>query len=324
MFVSARAIRHARKKAVVKPAMTLAMPQPKADVLARRAAIATDLRAIVPGEGVVVDPARCGLRDRRADRLPPDADAGRAAGDGRAGQPRPALLPRERHPRGAARLRHVALRRRAAARRRRAARHVEVQQDPRHRLRQPRASSCSRASPISASPTRSSHRGFYYAPDPSSQIACSIGGNVAENSGGVHCLKYGLTANNVLGIEMVLITGEVIRLGGKHLDAEGYDLLGLMTGSEGLLGVVTEVTVRILQIAGDGARRARRLSVERGRRPLRRRHHRRRHHPGRHGDDGPAGDPRGGGFRPCRLSARRRGAADRRARRAAARGRRIC
>jgi glycolate oxidase len=90
-------------------------------------------------------------------------------------------------------------------------------------------------------------RGFYYAPDPSSQIACTIGGNVAENSGGVHCLKYGLTANNVTGIEMVLVTGEAIRLGGKHLDSEGYDLLGLMTGSEGLLGVVTEVTVRILQ-----------------------------------------------------------------------------
>ncbi len=89
--------------------------------------------------------------------------------------------------------------------------------------------------------------GYYYAPDPSSQIACSIGGNVAENSGGVHCLKYGLTANNVLGIEMVLMDGEIIRLGGKHLDAEGYDLLGIMTGSEGLLGVVTEVTVRILQ-----------------------------------------------------------------------------
>ncbi len=91
------------------------------------------------------------------------------------------------------------------------------------------------------------HRGFYYAPDPSSQIACSIGGNVAENAGGVHCLKYGLTANNVLGVEMVLVTGEVIRLGGKHLDSEAYDLLGLMTGSEGLLGVVTEVTVRILR-----------------------------------------------------------------------------
>ncbi|HEV8029704.1 MAG TPA: FAD-linked oxidase C-terminal domain-containing protein [Stellaceae bacterium] len=88
--------------------------------------------------------------------------------------------------------------------------------------------------------------GFYYAPDPSSQIACTIGGNVAENSGGVHCLKYGLTTNNILGIKMVTIEGEVIRLGGKHFDAEGYDLLGVMTGSEGLLGVVTEVTVRIL------------------------------------------------------------------------------
>jgi glycolate oxidase len=88
--------------------------------------------------------------------------------------------------------------------------------------------------------------GFYYAPDPSSQIACTIGGNIAENSGGVHCLKYGLTTNNVLGIQLVLIDGEVIRLGGKHLDAEGYDLLGVITGSEGLLGVVTEVTVRIL------------------------------------------------------------------------------
>ena len=91
------------------------------------------------------------------------------------------------------------------------------------------------------------HAGFYYAPDPSSQIACTIGGNVAENSGGVHCLKYGMTTNNVLGCEIVLITGEVLRLGGKHLDASGYDLLGLINGSEGLLGVVTEVTVRILK-----------------------------------------------------------------------------
>jgi glycolate oxidase len=89
--------------------------------------------------------------------------------------------------------------------------------------------------------------GFYYAPDPSSQIACTIGGNVAENSGGVHCLKYGLTTNNVLGVEFVTIDGEVMRIGGKHLDAEGYDLLGIIVGSEGLLGVVTEVTVRILK-----------------------------------------------------------------------------
>ena len=89
--------------------------------------------------------------------------------------------------------------------------------------------------------------GFYYAPDPSSQIACTIGGNVAENSGGVHCLKDGMTTNNVLGCEIVLMTGEVLRLGGKHLDAAGYDLLGIINGSEGLLGVVTEVTVRILR-----------------------------------------------------------------------------
>jgi len=95
--------------------------------------------------------------------------------------------------------------------------------------------------------TAVAHRGFYYAPDPSSQIACTIGGNVAENSGGVHCLKYGLTTNNVLGVELVLMNGEVVRLGGKHLDAEGYDLLAAVNGSEGLLGVVTEVTVRILR-----------------------------------------------------------------------------
>jgi glycolate oxidase len=91
------------------------------------------------------------------------------------------------------------------------------------------------------------HEDFYYAPDPSSQIACSIGGNVGENSGGVHCLKYGLTTNNILGLEVVLMDGSIVRLGGKHLDSELYDLMGLLTGSEGLLGVVTEVTVRILR-----------------------------------------------------------------------------
>ena len=88
--------------------------------------------------------------------------------------------------------------------------------------------------------------GFYYAPDPSSQSACTIGGNVAENSGGVHCLKYGMTTNNLLGLQVVLMTGEIVCIGAKHLDSGGYDLLGLLTGSEGLLGVVTEVTVRIL------------------------------------------------------------------------------
>ena len=88
---------------------------------------------------------------------------------------------------------------------------------------------------------------FYYAPDPSSQIACSIGGNVAENSGGVHSLKYGTTTNNILGVEIVLMDGTVCKLGGKTYDSEGYDLLGLITGSEGLLCVITEVTVKILK-----------------------------------------------------------------------------
>ena len=89
--------------------------------------------------------------------------------------------------------------------------------------------------------------GFYYAPDPSSQIACTIGGNVAENAGGIHCLKYGVTTNNVLGVEMVLPDGNIIRLGGKAGDSDGYDLLGIVVGSEGLLGIVTEVTVRLLK-----------------------------------------------------------------------------
>jgi len=91
------------------------------------------------------------------------------------------------------------------------------------------------------------HKGFYYAPDPSSQLACSIGGNVAENSGGVHSLKYGTTTNNILGVEIVLMDGTICRLGGKSLDQEGYDMLGLICGSEGLLGVITEVTVKILK-----------------------------------------------------------------------------
>jgi len=88
--------------------------------------------------------------------------------------------------------------------------------------------------------------GLYYAPDPSSQIACSIGGNVAENSGGVHCLKYGLTGHNVLKLRVVTIDGDLLEIGSEGLDAPGYDLLALMTGSEGLLGVVTEVTVKLL------------------------------------------------------------------------------
>ncbi|HWB46256.1 MAG TPA: FAD-linked oxidase C-terminal domain-containing protein [Hyphomicrobiaceae bacterium] len=95
--------------------------------------------------------------------------------------------------------------------------------------------------------------GFFYAPDPSSQLACTLAGNIGMNSGGAHCLKHGVTTNNVLGVKMVLMTGEVIEVGGAHLDAPGYDLLGLIIGSEGQFGIVTEATVRILR-AAEGAR----------------------------------------------------------------------
>jgi glycolate oxidase len=90
--------------------------------------------------------------------------------------------------------------------------------------------------------------GFYYAPDPSSQIICSIGGNVAENSGGVHCLKYGVTTNHVLGLKVVLPTGEIVELGGEIPEMPGYDLMGVFVGSEGTLGLATEVTLRILKV----------------------------------------------------------------------------
>ena len=94
---------------------------------------------------------------------------------------------------------------------------------------------------------------YFYAPDPSSQLACSIGGNIAMNSGGAHCLRYGVTTQNLLGVKLVLINGDVVEIGGSHLDSPGYDLLGLIVGSEGQLGVVTEATVRILRKA-EGAR----------------------------------------------------------------------
>jgi glycolate oxidase len=95
--------------------------------------------------------------------------------------------------------------------------------------------------------------GYFYAPDPSSQLACMIGGNVSMNSGGAHCLKYGVTANNLLGLRLVTMEGEILEIGGKHMDAAGYDWLGLITGSEGQLGILTEITVRILH-SPEGAR----------------------------------------------------------------------
>ena len=87
---------------------------------------------------------------------------------------------------------------------------------------------------------------FFYPPDPSSQIVCSIGGNVAENSGGAHCFKYGFTTNYVTGLELVLPDGEMVQLGGKELDPPGYDLLGAFVGSEGTLGVATKIWLRVV------------------------------------------------------------------------------
>jgi len=215
----------------------LVMPKPDVGVLARRDEIAAALRAIVPGEGVIETPTQMrvyesdGLTAYR--QLPmivvlPETTAQvsqvlryafdngikvvpRGAGTSLSGGALPledGILV------GLAKFNRI----------------LELDYENRCAVVQPGVTNLGITKSVE-------HRGFYYAPDPSSQIACTIGGNVAENSGGVHCLKYGLTANNVLGIEMVL----------KHLDSEGYDLLGLMTGSEGLLGVVTEVTVRILQ-----------------------------------------------------------------------------
>ena len=193
----------------------------------------------------------------------------------------------------------------AATRRRAVAREV-----PPH----PRRSTRSRARPIVQPGVRNlaiseaaRRHGLYYAPDPSSQIACSIGGNVAENAGGVHCLKYGLTVHNVRRVRGVTIEGDVIELGGDALDAPGYDLLALITGSEGLLAVITEITVKLLpkpQVAQVALAAFDDLEQRRRRR---RRDHRAGIIPSRPRDDGPGGDARGRAVRARELSARRRG-----------------
>ncbi len=223
------------------------MPEPDAAVLSRRTRIVRDLAAIVPGEGVIADAHALKVYESdglTAYRQPPMVVAlpetteqiaeilrychhegikvvPRGAGTSLSGGALPladgVML-------GLAKLNRI----------------LDIDYDNRCVVAQPGVTNLAITDAVADA-------GFYYAPDPSSQIACTIGGNVAENSGGVHCLKYGLTTNNVLGIEMVLMDGEVIRLGGRHLDSEGYDLLGVMTGSEGLLGVITEVTVRILR-----------------------------------------------------------------------------
>jgi len=223
------------------------MPEPDAGIIAQRARIARDLRRMVPGEGVIVD--EDALRAYECDglsayRQPPMIvvlpstaeqvsrvlrychDNGvkvvpRGAGTSLSGG---ALPLADAVTLGLGKFNRI----------------LDIDIENRCVVAQPGVTNLGITTAVQA-------EGFYYAPDPSSQIACSIGGNVAENAGGVHCLKYGLTTNNLLGVEMVLMTGEVIRLGGKHVDPGGYDLMGVVTGSEGLLGVITEVTVRILR-----------------------------------------------------------------------------
>jgi len=233
--------------------MTLKMPEPRREILAKRRAIVRALKAIVPGEGVIDTPEQ--MRAYETDGLTAYRQA-----------PMVVVLP-ETVDQVAAVLRYCSQEAIKVVPRGSGTslsggalpladgvllgmgkfnRILDVDFDNRTVTAQPGVTNLAITQAVE-------HQGFYYAPDPSSQIACSIGGNVAENAGGVHCLKYGLTTNNLLGIEMVLVTGEIIRLGGKHLDSEGYDLLGVMTGSEGLLSVITEVTVRILK-KPDGAR----------------------------------------------------------------------
>ena len=227
--------------------MSLIMPEPDGAVLARRAEIVAALRQIVPGEGVIDHPD--GLRPYESDGLtayrqmpmvvvlPQTTEQVSAIlrwcnGEGVKVVPRGsgtslsggALPLADAVLLGMAKFNRV----------------LEIDLDDRIAVVQPGVTNLAVTGAVEED-------GFYYAPDPSSQIACSIGGNVAENSGGVHCLKYGLTTNNVLGVEMVMMDGAVVRLGGRTLDPAGLDLLGLIVGSEGLLGVVTEVTVRILR-----------------------------------------------------------------------------
>ncbi len=226
--------------------MSLVMPKPDEATLARRAEIVAALRAIVPGEGVIdnID----GLRPYESDALtayrqPPmvvvlPETTGQVAAVLRwCHDNRVKVVPRGAGTSlsgGALPLADGVLLGMAKFNR-----VLDVDYGDRLAVVQPGVTNLAITRAVE-------DEGFYYAPDPSSQIACTIGGNVAENSGGVHCLKYGLTTNNVLGVEIVTIEGEVIRLGGRGLEPAGLDLLGVIVGSEGLLGVVTEVIVRIL------------------------------------------------------------------------------
>ena len=226
--------------------MTLTMPTPDAEVLARRDDIVAALRAIVPGEGVIDHPD--GLRPYESDGLTayqqppmvvvlPETTSQVAAVIRWCNENNVRIVPRGAGTSlsgGALPLEDGVLLGMS-----RFNRILDIDYIDRVVVAQPGVTNLAVTEAVES-------QGFYYAPDPSSQIACTIGGNVAENAGGVHCLKYGLTTNNVLGVELVTAQGDIVRLGGRELEPAGLDLLGIIVGSEGLLGVVTEVTVRIL------------------------------------------------------------------------------
>ena len=231
----------------------LRLPDPKPEVLARREEILAGLRALVPGEGVIGDPIE--LKPYETDGLPAYRQLPLAVVLPETTEQVAAVL-RYLHaggvrvvPRGAGTSLSggaLPLADAVVVGMMRMNRILDIDYADRCAVVQAGVTNLGITGAVS-------DRGFFYAPDPSSQLACMIGGNVNMNSGGAHCLKYGVTANNLLGLKVVTIEGEILDIGGAHLDAAGYDWLGLLTGSEGMLAIVTEVTVRILR-GPEGAR----------------------------------------------------------------------
>ncbi|MCX8134971.1 MAG: FAD-binding protein [Roseococcus sp.] len=231
----------------------IALPPPKAEILARRPAILADLARLLPADAVIGEPIR--LRPYETDGLSAYRQMPLAVVLPRTTEEVAAVL-RYCHangirvvPRGAGTSLSggaLPLADAVVIGLMRMNRILEVNLADRYAVVEAGVTNIGITKAVEA-------EGFFYAPDPSSQLACMIGGNVMMNSGGAHCLKYGVTANNLLGLTFVTIEGEVLRIGGTHLDAAGYDWLGLITGSEGQLGIVTEVTVRLLR-APEGAR----------------------------------------------------------------------